>query len=92
MQNNPNMDDVLFRYNPISNDDLLKQINNKYSIDEFFLYTIFKNIRDINDDDPMKANLIDNFLCLFRTVPGNLEFFLGSDVPIEDIVDEYEWV
>jgi hypothetical protein len=93
MEKYPNMDNVLFKYNVLSNNQLLAQINNRNCIDEFFLYTILKNIREIEHDDEMKNMFMDNFKNLIRTVPGDHDLLFQPDefdLDFDDIDDENE--
>jgi hypothetical protein len=90
------MNNVLLKYNQLSNNDLLTQINNKYSIDEYFLYVLLKNIREVDGDEELKETLIENFKRLIQTLPGDFNYLLDLDENIEDLIedliDEQEWL
>ncbi len=96
LEKKPDMNNVLLKYNQLSNNDLLTQINNKYSIDEYFLYVLLKNIREVDGDEELKETLIENFKRLIQTLPGDFNYLLDLDENIEDLIedliDEQEWL
>ncbi len=83
----PNMHTVLLAHNPLPNNELLAQINNRYTIDDFFLHTIKKNINEMDDDNEMKKVLVENFRNLVETLPGD-HSFLFDPLPLDFDFDD----
>jgi hypothetical protein len=81
------MNSVLFTYSPLPNNELLAQINNRYIIDDFFLYTIKQNIDEIDDDNEVKKVLVENFRNLLQKLPGD-HSFLFDPLPLDFDYDD----